>query len=525
MAAEYVLKEGNEDVMLCERGIRTFETAYRFTLDLTAVPVLKELTHLPVIVDPSPRRRPARPRRAAVAGRGRRGRRRDHRRGPPRARGGDLRRPAAARRRRLRRPTPSRSRRRRRSPARSCRSGGERLAARALAVLGVGLIGGSVGLAARERLGTPGHRLRPRPTACWAPRSSAAPSTSPAPPSREAVAEADIGRGRRARGRAARGGRRGRSTRRRPTASSPTSARPSARWSPPSSDERFVGGHPLAGAETAGVEHARADLFDGATWYLTPTRGDVRGLLLRARCTASSSGSGRGPRPSTPATTTASWPRSPTCRTCSPTCSSPRPARPCPPAASASPATGPSFRDATRVAGANSRIWSDIYLVQPRRADRAHRRTPSSAWPRVRDLAARRRPPRRHRLERPRRRRAPHACSRPAWPGGPVRELRVSVPNRPGVVAQLALELGRAGVNIVRHGALPRSRHDRGRGRPLGGRRRRGRPRRGAHRRPRPAGGAGMTRVRIDPVARAARLAAPAAGQVDLPPRRAARRR
>jgi 3-deoxy-7-phosphoheptulonate synthase len=53
MAAEYVLKEGNENVMLCERGIRTFETAYRFTLDLTAVPVLKELTHLPVIVDPS----------------------------------------------------------------------------------------------------------------------------------------------------------------------------------------------------------------------------------------------------------------------------------------------------------------------------------------------------------------------------------------------------------------------------------------------------------------------------------------
>ena len=53
MAAEYVLKEGNEDVMLCERGIRTFETAYRFTLDLMAVPVLKELTHLPVIVDPS----------------------------------------------------------------------------------------------------------------------------------------------------------------------------------------------------------------------------------------------------------------------------------------------------------------------------------------------------------------------------------------------------------------------------------------------------------------------------------------
>jgi 3-deoxy-7-phosphoheptulonate synthase len=53
MAAEYVLKEGNEDVMLCERGIRTFETTYRFTLDLLAIPALRELTHLPVIVDPS----------------------------------------------------------------------------------------------------------------------------------------------------------------------------------------------------------------------------------------------------------------------------------------------------------------------------------------------------------------------------------------------------------------------------------------------------------------------------------------
>ncbi|HXS43600.1 MAG TPA: 3-deoxy-7-phosphoheptulonate synthase [Solirubrobacteraceae bacterium] len=53
MAAEYILKEGNEAVILCERGIRTFETAYRFTLDLTAVPVLRELSHLPVVVDPS----------------------------------------------------------------------------------------------------------------------------------------------------------------------------------------------------------------------------------------------------------------------------------------------------------------------------------------------------------------------------------------------------------------------------------------------------------------------------------------
>ncbi|WP_341504184.1 bifunctional 3-deoxy-7-phosphoheptulonate synthase/chorismate mutase [Gallaecimonas sp. GXIMD4217] len=52
-AAEYILAQGNQQVMLCERGIRTFETATRNTLDLSAVPLLKSLTHLPVIIDPS----------------------------------------------------------------------------------------------------------------------------------------------------------------------------------------------------------------------------------------------------------------------------------------------------------------------------------------------------------------------------------------------------------------------------------------------------------------------------------------
>ena len=53
MAAEYIMLKGNQNVILCERGIRTFETATRNTLDLSAVPLLKQLTHLPVIVDPS----------------------------------------------------------------------------------------------------------------------------------------------------------------------------------------------------------------------------------------------------------------------------------------------------------------------------------------------------------------------------------------------------------------------------------------------------------------------------------------
>ncbi|GKX32097.1 3-deoxy-7-phosphoheptulonate synthase [Vallitalea longa] len=53
MAAEYIMSEGNENVIMCERGIRTFETYTRNTLDLSAVPVIKEISHLPIIVDPS----------------------------------------------------------------------------------------------------------------------------------------------------------------------------------------------------------------------------------------------------------------------------------------------------------------------------------------------------------------------------------------------------------------------------------------------------------------------------------------
>ena len=53
MSAEYVMSQGNENVILCERGIRTFETGTRNTLDISAVPVLKKLSHFPIIVDPS----------------------------------------------------------------------------------------------------------------------------------------------------------------------------------------------------------------------------------------------------------------------------------------------------------------------------------------------------------------------------------------------------------------------------------------------------------------------------------------
>ena len=53
MSAEYIMAGGNENIILCERGIRTFETYTRNTLDISAVPMLRELTHLPIVVDPS----------------------------------------------------------------------------------------------------------------------------------------------------------------------------------------------------------------------------------------------------------------------------------------------------------------------------------------------------------------------------------------------------------------------------------------------------------------------------------------
>ena len=53
MSAEYIASQGNEQIILCERGIRTFETATRNTLDISAIPIIKELSHLPIIIDPS----------------------------------------------------------------------------------------------------------------------------------------------------------------------------------------------------------------------------------------------------------------------------------------------------------------------------------------------------------------------------------------------------------------------------------------------------------------------------------------
>jgi prephenate dehydrogenase len=212
-----------------------------------------------------------------------------------------------------------------------------------------------------------------------------------------------------------------------------------------SPDPRFVGGHPLAGAETSGIEHARADLFDGATWYLTPgprTSGILYERLHRLL-------RGLGARPTAIEAEIhdailASVSHLPHVLA---NVLVAQAARVLSAGGERLPATGPSFRDATRVAGSPSSIWTDIYLANADGLAAAVDET-VAALERIRQaLRARDRKWLREWNEEAgsHRRRLIEA----QLSGGNLCQLRASVPNRPGVVAELALALGRAGVNIV----------------------------------------------------------------------------
>jgi prephenate dehydrogenase len=212
-------------------------------------------------------------------------------------------------------------------------------------------------------------------------------------------------------------------------------------------DERFVGGHPLAGAETAGVEYARADLFDGATWYLTPARGSTAGVLYERLHRLLRS---FGAQPT--AIDAETHDRLMACASHLPHVL----ANLLVAQASglvggderqALPVVGPSFRDATRVAGANSAIWTDIYMSNrdalvdgidelSRRLDEVRAMLQAGDGQAVSEWNERARVDR-------------EALLGASLAGGSVHELRVSVPNRPGVIAEIALALGGAGVNIV----------------------------------------------------------------------------
>ncbi|HEX8689323.1 MAG TPA: prephenate dehydrogenase/arogenate dehydrogenase family protein [Solirubrobacterales bacterium] len=210
------------------------------------------------------------------------------------------------------------------------------------------------------------------------------------------------------------------------------------------SDERFIGGHPLAGAETAGVQNARADLFEGARWYLTPTERSSGILYDRLQRLVSDLGA--RPQAIDPeahdrlmatvshlphvlANVLAGQAAGELTRD-----------------SERMPEAGPSFRDATRVAGSNPAIWGDIFSANSEaiaaaieetivRLREARELIEAGASEAVTAWHAAAGADRQRLLE--------------TEPGaGPLREVRIVVPNRPGIVAELALALGNAGVNI-----------------------------------------------------------------------------
>jgi prephenate dehydrogenase len=312
-----------------------------------------------------------------------------------------------------------------------------------LSVLGVGLIGGSIALAARERLGASVSGYDSRGAALDAAVGRGA-LDRPCASAEDAVAEADavfvavpVGQLPELVGAA--------------LAAAPADCVVTDVGSTKRAvvaahgDPRFVGGHPLAGAENAGVEHARADLFEGAVWYLTPT--ERTSGLLYDRLYRLLHGLGAQPTAIDPQTHDAILASVSHLPHVLANVLVNEAARALSAGGERLPATGPSFRDATRVAGAPSAIWTDIYLSNAdalaveldavidqlagvRDALVSGDAERITAW---NDAAA---SDRRRLLE-------------AQLAGGELHQLRASVPNRPGVIAQLALELGRAGVNIT----------------------------------------------------------------------------
>ncbi|MEO8091315.1 MAG: prephenate dehydrogenase/arogenate dehydrogenase family protein [bacterium] len=314
-----------------------------------------------------------------------------------------------------------------------------------IAVLGVGLIGGSVGLAARNRLGAevvgfdPDAANRERALEvgaldriaealaeavagadvvfCAAPVAALPSLVAEAVASvgGEAVVT-DVG-----------------STKLQVIAALPESAR-----------ERFIGGHPLAGAETAGVENARADLFEGARWYLTPT--ERSGGLQYDRLQRTVADLGARPQAIDPEAhdrlmATVSHLPHVIANVLVQTAA----------AALAEesehlPEVGPSFRDTTRVAGANPPIWEDIYAANSDAVADAIDAVSTRLGEASRLIRAGEAPEvgRWHRAAGEDRRRLLEAGSA----GGSLHALQVAVENRPGIVAEIALALGRERVNI-----------------------------------------------------------------------------
>jgi prephenate dehydrogenase len=216
-------------------------------------------------------------------------------------------------------------------------------------------------------------------------------------------------------------------------------------------DPRFIGGHPIAGAETSGVEHARADLFDESTWFVTPTE-QTTGLGLERLMRFAKE---LGARPHAVAAADhdrlladiSHLPHVLANALVSQAAGTVHSEE------GSIAVVGPSFRDATRVAGANSEIWRDIYLsnhdaLVPAIDSVIERLTEFRGALAAGDADEIVRINERARSDR-------EALLERDLVGEDVYELRVSVPNQPGVLANITLALGKAGVNIVDMALFP----------------------------------------------------------------------
>jgi prephenate dehydrogenase len=205
-------------------------------------------------------------------------------------------------------------------------------------------------------------------------------------------------------------------------------------------DQRFIGGHPLAGAETAGVANARADLFEGARWYLTPTENSSG--LLYDRIQKLIAGMGARPR----AIDAAEHDRAMAVVSHLPHVFANQLAIQGRSGSDLLGALAPSLRDATRVAGANPAIWGEIFSTN-------HVAVVEAIDTAIEGLREAREVISTADAGRITKWQTAAAAARAGLSGaesdvGATHELRVLVPNRPGILAELALALGRAGVNI-----------------------------------------------------------------------------